>query len=161
MFFMGKFAWKSSYFSLNAMLSSESSNSSLVFEINILSFPSAVSGRMLESETLFHPIGGEVTTCFSLRTSFELGIEVLVSYENMDAALSRWDDKEFIVEMARGRQSKGRRKNAQALQSCSIKLEMTSCKAGANLFNALSFEQRMGRCCFLINFTDNITRNSC
>lgn len=60
------------------MLSPESSNSLLVFEINVLSFPSAVGGRMLEPETLFHPIDGEVTTCFSLRTSFELGIEVLV-----------------------------------------------------------------------------------
>lgn len=60
--FHWKICMKIIFFFLNALLSPETSNSPLVFVINILSFPSAVGGRMLEPETLFHPIGGEVTT---------------------------------------------------------------------------------------------------
>jgi hypothetical protein len=64
-------------FFLNIMLSPETSNFILVYEINILLFLSAVDAGTLELEILFHPVDVEASM-LTVSPSFELRIKVLI-----------------------------------------------------------------------------------
>jgi hypothetical protein len=59
------------------MLSPETSNFILVYEINILLFLSAVDAGTLELEILFHPVDVEASM-LTVSPSFELRIKVLI-----------------------------------------------------------------------------------